>query len=829
MITRLVSKRRHTSPTTDITQLATESDVEQKLLLPFLTNGSYLGMPSEWVRTKEYMSPTEIDKIAGKRRGYVPDYSIWLSGIPLVVVEAKSPEVAVEVGLREAQFYAAEINKRYAPNVNPIGFALACNGEKFALAEWDSHVNAIIVNCGDAAPGTDLLEALRNAIGREALVARFKAIEGNFQARSFHPVASFLGGQGRITEQLGVNEFAQALFPTLTKYFAANSDDTSDEVIDRAYVSSDELSSYEGVLETYLKDRTNKLGGSQLQPIETSRTSASRITTELQKFSQNPNYFSRVQLIIGSVGAGKSTFIRRYYRRLISKPAADRTKWSFINFNIMSPGFSGPEAQAWTARQFVESFCDVNNFDVGDLECLEKLFAVELSKFERGPNKLLRSADPAAYARNKTQLFVDLGADPMEVSRAISRHFSGEKGIGIVVVFDNVDKRSREQQLMIFEIAQWFKDLTRALVLVNLRDTTFEAHRDEPPLDAFANAINFYVRAPRFSPVIRKRLELVLEVLTDELSPLQEYTLPSGYKIKYPSSKLGEFLLAIYLSLFDSRSIQVGSSLEALVAKDVRRALGMFGEILVSAHIPANLITGVALGAGHNRLPEYRIIRALMRGRYKYYNGRSPYIRNILYADADLLRPSNFLIPDLLEFLIRHRKEKIDFNLEGYATVGTIQKKMSLLGYDEEDVFKTVARLLEWGLVEGESIVMSELTTEEAVRVHASGFIHMRFFLSRDEYLIGITPDMRFASRSVAENLARGWTGPNAEPSLATKKRMLEKLRDYFRFEYDRRCRRHAFYEEHGFGAKMVLTALDRAIEHMKTPAPKDVRTRRLI
>jgi type I site-specific restriction endonuclease len=104
-------------------------------LLPFLVHPSYLGLPSSWIRTKEYMTPTEIDKAAGKRYGYVPDYSIWLGGIPLVIVEAKAPDVAIEVGLREARLYAGEINKRYPPEVNPIGFILASNGVQFGLLD----------------------------------------------------------------------------------------------------------------------------------------------------------------------------------------------------------------------------------------------------------------------------------------------------------------------------------------------------------------------------------------------------------------------------------------------------------------------------------------------------------------------------------------------------------------------------------------------------------------------------------------------------------------------------------------------------------------------
>jgi hypothetical protein len=48
------------------------------------------------------MEPTEIDKGACKRVGYIPDYSIWRTGFPLLVSEAKRPDESIEKALREA-------------------------------------------------------------------------------------------------------------------------------------------------------------------------------------------------------------------------------------------------------------------------------------------------------------------------------------------------------------------------------------------------------------------------------------------------------------------------------------------------------------------------------------------------------------------------------------------------------------------------------------------------------------------------------------------------------------------------------------------------------
>jgi GTPase SAR1 family protein len=823
VVTRLPSKPLPVVPVIKPAELRSESDVEQKVILPFLLNPTYLGLRSAWVRTKEYMTPTEIDKAAGKRYGYFPDYSVWLNSIPLVIVEAKDTDVTIELALREARLYASEINKRYPPEVNPIGYVLACNGMQYGLSAWDSEVGTLIAPVVDVQPGTALLSAFQSAIGLEALLARVEKLGPHFQSRTFHPVASFMGGPSRLAQQLGVNDFAEPLFSTITKYFGSNSDETPDEVIERAYVSSDELGNYEGVLETYLKDRTAKIAGNQLKPIVTSKNTATGISSEIQRFSLSPSSNARVQLIIGSVGAGKSTFIRRFYRRIMTQDVAKKTRWAFLNFNVMPPGLEG--LRTWIAEQFAQSFAEINNTDIYVADQIEKIFGAELRRFERGPAKALFNNDRTEYVRRRTDLLDQLSKDPVKLAECIARHFGGEMTLGIVIVFDNVDKRSRDQQLAIFEAAQWFKELTKSLVLINLRDSTFEAHRDEAPLDAFINAINFYIRPPRFAQVIRKRLELVMETLQTEVDPQQEYTLATGLKIKYPATRLGEFLLGIYLSMFDDRSAKIASALEALVAKDVRRALGMFGDIIVSPHIPTAQITGSVLSGGDMRIRENFIIRSLMRGRQKYYNGRSLYIRNILFADPDHNRPSNLLIPDILEYLIRNRKAKIDFTQEGYATIGTVVKKMSQLGYDEEDAFNTISTLVKWGLIEPESLVVETLATDDAIRMHASGYIHMRFFLERSEYLVGITPNLQFASRGTAEEIGKLWASQDhrQDLSLPTKQKIMKLLADDMRFEYARRCKRHAFYEEHGLGGKSAVESIEKALAHLDfaiTPKP---------
>src|SRR5665213_4460452 len=77
---------------------AKEADVEARIVTPLLTSPEFLGIPHPNVRNKAYLYPKRIDKAAGKTSGYYPDFSVWDESLPLVVVEAKAPAVAAEVG-----------------------------------------------------------------------------------------------------------------------------------------------------------------------------------------------------------------------------------------------------------------------------------------------------------------------------------------------------------------------------------------------------------------------------------------------------------------------------------------------------------------------------------------------------------------------------------------------------------------------------------------------------------------------------------------------------------------------------------------------------------
>ena len=152
----------------DATRLRNEADVETHVLTPLLIGEEYLGLPQESVYPKTYLKPTNLDKVAGKTTGYYPDFSIWMEGFLVLIVEAKAPTVPVEEAYREASLYARHVNQERRSGFNPCRYILGCNGVKILVGYHDSHP-IIDASVADLQHGSALFALLTDLCGIDVL------------------------------------------------------------------------------------------------------------------------------------------------------------------------------------------------------------------------------------------------------------------------------------------------------------------------------------------------------------------------------------------------------------------------------------------------------------------------------------------------------------------------------------------------------------------------------------------------------------------------------------------------------------------------------------
>ena len=103
--------------------LRNESDVEQFFIIKLI---DYLGYKEDNVYTKKVLTMRQWGK-GSKKTSFIPDYQLNDSKTPLIIIEAKSPDINIEPYIHEAQEYATIINRDYIGS-NPIKYCIITNG-----------------------------------------------------------------------------------------------------------------------------------------------------------------------------------------------------------------------------------------------------------------------------------------------------------------------------------------------------------------------------------------------------------------------------------------------------------------------------------------------------------------------------------------------------------------------------------------------------------------------------------------------------------------------------------------------------------------------------
>jgi hypothetical protein len=426
----------------------------------------------------------------------------------------------------------------------------------------------------------------------------------------------------------------------------------------------------------------------------------------------------------------------------------------------------------------------------------------------------------------KTRL-ADLDAwqkDTRRLAIGICHHFSGDRRDILVVVMDNVDRLNLQSQLGAFTLSLWFLDQSKAFTILQMRDETYERFKNQKPLDTYKSGGVFHIAPPRFLDVVKRRLELSLEYLSRNSDDTLEYHLSNGMRIRYPNSMLGEFLKSIYLDLFERRH-NISRVLQALAGRNVREALEMFVSVLNSGHLREEAITSTAIGAGGIAIPEYRILRILMRTEYRFFSHASGFISDIFYFDEDWKQPNNFILPEILFWLADNRKRRGEIGLEGYFSVARLADELQRRGFVRDDICEACSWLLRKNLVEADHMNRTAVSFSDSIKITAAGFIHLRVLCERLEYLYSILTVTPISNHDTAAQIAEYIRTENQMGHISgfQQVRAVEAFLEYLKNQF-----RHlkAAYPEFGperSGAVFVIKQIESAIRYFKNPTDRQI------
>lgn len=744
--------------------LQNESDVEQKFIYSFLTAERGLGYSIAEVSTKARIRKLTIDKGQNLKAGYFPDYIVSIDGVPLLVVEAKGPATNLEEAYREARMYANEINALFPTGVNPVSFVLATNGHDLWVGRADCAAPTVhrveFIN-----EQFEVLPELRRQLSRDALLPIALNLKREiWPDRKYKPLR-FMGATSRQSEEVEPNRFAKELIPYIRRYFDPDASRTRLDIVERGYVSTDQVTQYNEILEALLSDNIGNKKFKSFEQVVTSKNDAKAFNQALRDALARGPKTDSLLLLIGSVGAGKSMFIDRYYYLLMADDVRSSTYWANVDFNDAPSDLSNLDQ--WLAEQVLNDFKERNKItDFDHYENLLRYFNPEINRFRVGVGAQLYQHDRAEYERRLATKLDELTSNPVVFLQNVMRYYIGDSQKRVVIVFDNADKRDRDQQLIIFQEVQSFRSKHRVFSVLAMRDETYDRHKSEPPLDTYLAAFTFRISPPRFLDVVKRRLELIIEDLAENVEKRLSFQLPTGAVVRYPSTDLGNFLISFYQSLFHPRR-EIRLVLEALAGRNVRIALQMFSDILMSGHLSEDKIFISRASGGSVHLPERLILRILMRTKYQYYADGHGYISNLFFQPDDQLIGSPFGMVLILGALSDCRKRRGELGIEGYRLVSELSAEFMPQGMGEDEVSRVLNHLLNRALIQADHQRTDLVVGGDHVKITASGYFHLKLLISRFEYAVGLAGDIWYRDEQKARKV---YELTQRNPGFATRR-----------------------------------------------------------
>ena len=779
---------------------STESDVEQKFIMPLLTHPSFLEIPSRAILTKKSMRGLPFVDKSALPKGYVPDYIVFFNGYPILVIEAKPPEVAVKQAIDEARMYGQVLNQNFPTKINPVAFVMGCNGKDIAVGPMDTNDHKLF-SVTDVVIGSNALAQLKELVGAAALSRIAERIKSSLTARSYITPASLLPNQ-LFLDRVKPNALAPYLAPLYEMFFRAEDPEKIQLILDQAYVDTAELREYDLVLHSMLRHIERSY---DYRTIQTDRHREYTLTPEIGRYEGEAVSGGRLHLIIGSRGAGKSLFIYRFFTHLMPEELKDRAAWCIIDFNRAPSSIDNIET--YICDKFVEE-CQNLQFDLYSLEGLNRVFAVEINRLQRGPLAVI--TDEAEKQRLLSTELLRLSADKRNFGVQLGRSLTSNAARPLIVAFDNVDRRESGQQLHIFQAAQWFRRETHAFTLLTLRDVTFERFKDQPPLDAFAQISNFYIRPPRFALVLQKRLRLAISVGLQEVAKVEQTT-SSGMRFRYNKDQLGTFLLTVYDALFGGDQ-EVGRIVDALAERDVRDALGMFSRMLSSGHFNADRVISIGTG-GRADIKHDMLIKILMRADYRLYSEEAGFIRNLFTVPSESFSGNLFLVGEILGFFAQLTQAGSD-RIGGFWRLDELISDMASMGFEEAEVRDSVHRLIKHKMLAYDGEDTEQPTDTDLIKITPSGYIHLRSLPHFIEYLSSVALHSPFGDQSVAKRIADIWGRCFTYPDLGftQKHQVASELRDYLVREKRRLDAANPLFKERSREAEGLVSAISTTV-----------------
>ena len=724
----------------------TEADTRANLIDRILTE--VCAWPSDMIRREPHVES-----------GYI-DYSLLVRSRPHVCVEAKragvtfsfpatrSKTLKLSGPLLTDQPIADAINQVRTYCIDEgIRYAVATNGDAWiifrAIREdmpWKDG-NARVF------PNLDVIEArfteFWNLLSYDAIQTGSLDSEFGSLLRTPRKLYRVLDRLFNADLPLHRNRLHHQLHPLIQTIFENIADQDPPEILQSCYVHSATLRVVAEDLDTVITDAIPKFLLEQgTEPIRQSATDAGNFGNAVAGALRAPE--GELYLVLGGIGSGKTTFIKRYQRTVGKTTLEQRALWFHLDFLTAPVDPADMEPFAWRtildqlrARYDgpnLESRKNIKRAFAGNIEAISQTILYPLT---------LRGEQ---YQNALSPYLEKWQSDVAQYVPKLLTMARRDRKLGVVLFIDNVDQLSPAYQAQIFLLAQRITRTVGSVTILSLREESYYAASVQKTLNAYTSR-KFHIASPLFRTMIDSRIKFALDVLENNQGPV-EYVLRSGLSID--RSAVADFLRIVETSIFRQNK-NIARFIEALCFGNMRKALDMFTNFLTSGATDVDKMLTIYRQSGEYFVAFHEFIKSIMLGDRRYYKDGSSEILNVF--DCGIERNSSHITALRIIHLLSQSRRQYAREGQGYVDLSQVVGMSEDVFDNREDCVRTLNRLVGRQLIETNTRSTDSITGASHVRVTSSGWYYARYLTRAFSYTDLVLQDTPIDSSGVEQEL----------------------------------------------------------------------------
>ena len=433
-------------------------------------------------------------------------------------------------------------------------------------------------------------------------------------------------------------------------------------------------------------------------------------------------------LIIGNKGAGKSTFIDRFFRLILEKSIRD--KCLVLRVDLRDSTGDIETITEWIIKELKDEIeGQLFKQESPTYEELQGIFYKEYERWKKGEYKYLYEHDKKEFKIKFGEYIYNLSKDsPLEYVIRLLQDSVRSRLMMPCLIFDNADHYPQQFQDAVFQFAQSIFRKVITFVIFPITDRTIWQLSKSGPFQSY-DTTKFYLPVPSTKDVLSKRVDFVKHKI-EESNRREEYFLKKGIKLNLQDINA----FAVCLEEVFVKTDFVGRIIGWLANFDIRRSLQITQRIITSPRISIDDLVKTFLAGNSLMIPEWDIMRALISGDYTYFNQEeNDFILNMFSIKRD--RVTSPLIKLSIIVLLQNRELSATTSELSYMSVEDVMNYLEPLGFSRTVVKHYMLTLLQHRLIEPYDPTEDIIYEDLRVKVTSAGKIHYELATNNETYV----------------------------------------------------------------------------------------------